>query len=307
MKILRTLLFILICAASYMECSENQGISDNNENENISLAGTQWKLVAFVDIQTGESIEPEPKDCNTCYTLEFDSDTTAIGWSVANELYFIVTRSNIYLIFMTEVWDRENGNVNLFYEALRTLDTYEYSEDELKIYYEGKKKYLFYKPLLQLAGTQWKLAAFVDGMNGVSKTPEPEDDNSYRIIFKDDSTFLARSSTNDLVGKYKLNVSSSTISITELGGTKINELFDGRLFVERLLSLQHYAVEEGFLRLYYNETDYLLFNPEPEFVNPYRETVVGKWKLIQISTVYDSGAHNPEIIDCSSDNIIYAN
>ncbi|MDR0733436.1 MAG: hypothetical protein LBF08_05185 [Dysgonamonadaceae bacterium] len=39
--------------------------------------------------------------------------------------------------------------------------------------------------------------------------------------------------------------------------------------------------------------------------NPYREIVIGKWKLIQISTVHNSDTQNPEIIDCSSDNIIY--
>jgi hypothetical protein len=150
MKTLKFLLFILIGAASYTGCSEDLSISDNNEKENTSLAGTKWKLAAFVDIQTGESIEPEPKDCNTCYTIEFDSDTTATGRSLGNILHFIVTRSNIDLIFMTEMLEiGEIGNVNLFYEALRTFDTYGYSEDELKIYYEGKKKYLFYKPLLQ--------------------------------------------------------------------------------------------------------------------------------------------------------------
>jgi hypothetical protein len=148
MKTLKTLLFILIGIVSYTGCSENQRINDNDETENISLAGTKWKLAAFVDLQTGESIEPEPKECSKCYALEFDSDTTAMGKSIANTLHFIVTLSNIDMSLMTEIWDGDQGNVNLFYEALPTLDTYEYSKDELKIYYAGKKKYLFYKPLL---------------------------------------------------------------------------------------------------------------------------------------------------------------
>jgi hypothetical protein len=118
-------------------------------NDKMKLTGTKWKLGALVDIQTGESIEPEPKECNKCYTLEFDSDTTAIGISVLNELRFIVTASNIKVLAMTKIGDGINNNVDLFYDALLTIDTYEYSKDELKIYYDRKNKYLLYKLLLQ--------------------------------------------------------------------------------------------------------------------------------------------------------------
>jgi hypothetical protein len=124
------------------------------EKENISLSGTKltgtkWKLAAFVDAQTNESIEPEPKEYNKCYTLEFDSDATAIGQSVLNTVNFIVTPSSIKVLGITKIWDGENNNVNLFYEALQTIDLYVYNKDELKIYYDGKNKYLLYKPLLQ--------------------------------------------------------------------------------------------------------------------------------------------------------------
>jgi hypothetical protein len=147
MKTLKTLLFILIGTVNYTGCSENQ---DNDVPDSFSLTGTKWKLAALVDVRTHESIEPEPKDYNTtCYTLEFVSDTTAMGQSVLNTLHFIVTHSTIEMFLMTEIGDSHHGNVDLFYEALRTLDTYEYSKDELKIYYDEKKKYLLYKPLLQ--------------------------------------------------------------------------------------------------------------------------------------------------------------
>jgi hypothetical protein len=130
------------------ETSNEQPNSDESDT-NRNLQDTNWKLAGIVDVQTHESIELEPQECNTCYTLEFDSDTTAIGRSIANVMHFIVTRSNITMIMTTEIWDGENNNVNLFYEALLTLDTYEYSKDELKIYYDEKNKYLFYKPLLK--------------------------------------------------------------------------------------------------------------------------------------------------------------
>jgi hypothetical protein len=53
------------------------------------------------------------------------------------------------MFLTTEVGDGDQGNVYLFYEALLTLDTYEYNEEELKIYYDKNNKYLLYKPLLQ--------------------------------------------------------------------------------------------------------------------------------------------------------------
>jgi hypothetical protein len=140
--------FLFVCLALALNmvtaCSGNDMSEEKSE-----LTGTEWKLAALVDIQTGESIEPEPKECNQCYTLEFDSETTAIGKSIGNILHFIVTGSNIDMFLMTELGDSDQGNVTLFYEALLTLDTYEYSKDELKIYYDEKNRYLLYKPLLQ--------------------------------------------------------------------------------------------------------------------------------------------------------------
>jgi hypothetical protein len=44
---------------------------------------------------------------------------------------------------------------------------------------------------------------------------------------------------------------------------------------------------------------------EEGYNNLYKETIVGKWKLVRISTVYDFDSENPEIVDYSKDNIIY--
>jgi hypothetical protein len=48
-----------------------------------------------------------------------------------------------------------------------------------------------------------------------------------------------------------------------------------------------------------------LKNSAQDFVNPYREAIIGKWKLIQSSTVYNFDTQHPEIVDCASDNITY--
>jgi hypothetical protein len=124
-------------------------LNSSGEEESQNLAGTSWKLDGIVDVETNEITVLEPKECNTCYTLKFDSDTTATGKSVMNEICLLITSSSTRF-GMTKIWDGENNNVNLFYEALQTLDTtYEYNEEELKLYFDEKTKYLLFKPWLQ--------------------------------------------------------------------------------------------------------------------------------------------------------------
>ncbi|MDR1526532.1 MAG: hypothetical protein LBS46_02540, partial [Dysgonamonadaceae bacterium] len=142
MKTLKYLLFAVLALSISMACSEDVVSGTDISDDETGLTGTKWQLAAFIDVQTRESIEPEPKDCNRCYTLEFDSDTTATGKSALNTLHFIVTPSTIEMSLMTEIGDSHYGNVDLYYEALQTLDTYECNKDELKIYYAEKKKYL---------------------------------------------------------------------------------------------------------------------------------------------------------------------
>jgi hypothetical protein len=161
MKTLKYLLFAVLVLSTITACSGDnmseretddlaeQDLLESGLNNEMKLTGTKWKLAALVDVQTGESIEPEPKDCKKCYTLEFDSDTTAIGKSVMNEILLLITPSKVRF-GITKIDDNINNNVNLFYDALKILDTiYEYSKNELKFYYAGKKKYLLFKPLAQ--------------------------------------------------------------------------------------------------------------------------------------------------------------
>lgn len=110
----------------------------------------------------------------------------------------------------------------------------------------------------KLTGAKWKLKSFV--ANGVAKAPEPEDNDSYWIAFKDDSTLEGKSSVNFLFGSYEVNHQTSYLRVTNLGGTKIAELLDGRFFVESLMAVRSFELREDALKLCYNETDYLLFN-----------------------------------------------
>ena len=49
-------------------------------------AGTKWKLEG-INYQDGQGvIMLEPKDCDTCYTFVFDTDSTAFGISIINQI-----------------------------------------------------------------------------------------------------------------------------------------------------------------------------------------------------------------------------
>ncbi|MDR1682485.1 MAG: hypothetical protein LBS25_03730 [Candidatus Symbiothrix sp.] len=269
---LLTLSMVMACSedntsGERMDNSDKRDVLKNGLNDDIKLTGTKWKLAALVDIQTRESIEPEPKECDACYTLEFDSDTTAIGLSVLNVLNFIVTPSSIKPLGMTKIWDGENNNVDLFYYAFQTLDTtYEYSENELKIYYEEKKKYLLYKPLLQLpeekpklTGTKWKLAALVDVQTRESIEPEPKEcDACYTLEFDSDTTAVGRS-----VG----NVQYYIVAPSNIKMVLTTEMWDGEnnnvnLFYEAFLTLDAYEYSKDELKIYYEEKKkYLFYKP----------------------------------------------
>jgi hypothetical protein len=150
MKTLKFLVFAVLALGMAAACSGDKLPQEAPlTGEGPELSGTKWKLAALVNAQTRASKELEPKGCGECYTIEFVSDTKAVGKSVMNELIFVVTPSSINPPGMTKIWDGEGNDAGLFYAAIQTIGAYEYNESELRIYYDNKDKYLSYKRLLQ--------------------------------------------------------------------------------------------------------------------------------------------------------------
>jgi heat shock protein HslJ len=108
------------------------------------LAGTTWKLAGFVDVKTGEVIEPTPDDCQRCYTLSFTSNTKGRLIYVANLQEVDLLKTPFFGI-ITDVYDMMNGNVVLLYEAIKTVDSYLVKDNELKFFYNSNNNYLLYK------------------------------------------------------------------------------------------------------------------------------------------------------------------
>ena len=73
---------VIAGCSSFSEMNNEDDSSGVNNDGEVSLKGTKWKLAGIVDTRTGDLKVLEPKDCEECYTLMFDTDFTAIILSV---------------------------------------------------------------------------------------------------------------------------------------------------------------------------------------------------------------------------------
>ena len=106
-----------------------------------------------------------------------------------------------------------------------------------------------------LKNTEWKLVNFVDVANNTNKTPEPNSEMCYILKFLETADSLtAVSSTNNFIGTYTIDIKTSSISITRLVGTEINEIGDGVSYVKSLNAVDKYTIDNNILKLYYNDS-----------------------------------------------------
>ncbi len=156
---------LLLLAEIFSSCGEktNNEFSDskipNDESSfgsqkpdsDSMLQGTKWRLEGLVDAKTGALKVFEPEDCDKCYRLTFDTDTTFATYSSANVL------SGIYIVDYTENFIRfsdligtelaERGDGILYVNALHDIYLFSCKENELKLYYSENKNYLLFKSL----------------------------------------------------------------------------------------------------------------------------------------------------------------
>lgn len=135
--ILGTIILLLIATS----CKDD---SVSNMPTETKLKGTSWKLLGFFDVEKNTLIEAEPKNCEDCYTLYFDTDSTASGKSILND---IVLNINTLRVGMTYIYETD-GDGDLYTDILgEQIESYSYEKDKLKFYYNNKKNYLLYRAL----------------------------------------------------------------------------------------------------------------------------------------------------------------
>ena len=161
MKILKLIIPVFIFMLC-LSCDSNISNDENNEadielNEDaISLTGTKWKLSGIVNVETGEIKVLEPKDCEECFTLLFDTDhITTIRSIDLNVLKLDLQNldSEILLDDMLkyELYEKDGKyyqDGDRFRRAIYTVESYTASLNELKLYFtRTEKHYLLFKPV----------------------------------------------------------------------------------------------------------------------------------------------------------------
>jgi hypothetical protein len=118
------------------------------------LTNTKWKLAGIVDTQTGVLTELEPKDCDRCYTLDFDNtDTIVRGFTSSNsfggtyEVDYSTHSFKIVNLARTLVGEQEDGH--LYLDILYQIQSFSIlnkkKKNELWLYHNDKKNYLLFK------------------------------------------------------------------------------------------------------------------------------------------------------------------
>lgn len=119
------------------------------------------------------------------------------------------------------------------------------------------------KPINPLIGT-WKCIGFGTTESNEIRELEPKNCNEcYILTFKKDGTIEGYTSTNEAVGEFEINLSTKELQIINFSGiTEINELFDGKEYIETISNVNSYNTNSNdTLLLYYNHQNlYLIFN-----------------------------------------------
>ena len=114
--------------------------------ETSNLAGTKWKLVGIVDTHMSDTTAIKPIDCEECYTLMFDTNSTLLfGKSVAN-IVVLISLNPIQIqcgTYANECYSDDECNV--YCNALHLVKSYTYNENELKLHFQDINNYLLYK------------------------------------------------------------------------------------------------------------------------------------------------------------------
>jgi hypothetical protein len=136
----RFILFLLFfsCIVALMGCEREQELT--------SLSGTKWKLKGIVDINTNKLTELEPKDCEECYTLAFDTDSTAFGRSIIVKFTIAVKGGFVKdcIGLGTDIGEIPNDG-NYFRSTMGGVKSYTITSTELKFFNNQTDKYLLFK------------------------------------------------------------------------------------------------------------------------------------------------------------------
>lgn len=106
----------------------------------------------------------------------------------------------------------------------------------------------------------WKCVGFGDTKTNNVNIIEPKDcENCYTLTFEEDGTFNGKSAINLLSKSYTLSNNQLSFPYGALA-TYVQEEGDGSLFTDALVRVFQFSFKKSELKLFYSETEFLLFN-----------------------------------------------
>lgn len=178
-KIYFFLLAICLMGAACKDDEESSRRSSNEKQRSLeksadekekSLKDTKWKLTGIMDMNTGILQELEPKDCEQCYTLTFDTDSTSTVLSLWAMYKLNLLQLNLYRNlccpenssdygFPCGPWggaclDAESKDgisyedSYLFRRGIENVKSYEWADNELRLFFVALENnyYLLFNP-----------------------------------------------------------------------------------------------------------------------------------------------------------------
>jgi hypothetical protein len=224
----------------------------HNTEQSVSVIRSAEDILPFID---GKFLE-NSIDFGKYSLLYARGQSTAGIDSIMKHLQQV--SENEYL-FYVDIMKNDATEVPLWNIALLVPKISEDARIELLVNYYPEKENI------SLSGTKWQLTAFVNVSEETTKTPilldKPSKYGHYWIQFNEDNTCEGHSSSNLLLGRYSVSSVSSEVQITVGVATYMMELSpDGEEFIEKLNRIHSFVIKDSSLMLYYNETDYLLFD-----------------------------------------------
>ena len=175
MKVFRfiPLVMILFCWSCQNKNEDDQSVYAAGKK--MSLKGTKWKLVGIAEtsidnlkVQTDELKVLKPQNCSdfrevygdglSCgsfversYTLSFDTENLITGYITSKyimcsyDVDYKTYNMCIYCLFETTLVEFFDDGV-LYGEILSTVQSFSFTNRELRLYFNDNKNYLLFKP-----------------------------------------------------------------------------------------------------------------------------------------------------------------
>lgn len=111
-----------------------------------------------------------------------------------------------------------------------------------------------------LCKTSWKLYGFGTDDDHIQIAEPSGCSTCYVVKFNPDGSFSGKTTSNEFFGIYSTD--NKSFKIVECGSTKVGEVGDGYRFADAFRSAVQYEIANGKLKLYYNNNEFLIFNPQ---------------------------------------------